>query len=111
MSHHGGPDDKGSELLREMFAKQDTTDHIRELNESLGATGKYPQGSLSEDDEGGLKIGLTAVDGKVVLAFGKAVNWIGFDAEQARDLAQTLLNRAQECDGVEACVWRVGSGL
>ncbi len=109
MAHHAGPDEKMMGAFQSLFAKQDAADEITSLQEILGATGKYPEGALTEDDEGELRVGVTVADGKVVLAFGKPIDWIGFGAEQARDIAQTLLNRAQECDGIEAHVRRIQS--
>ncbi|MFQ5921193.1 MAG: hypothetical protein ACE5JV_04160, partial [Nitrososphaerales archaeon] len=62
---------------------------IRELR--LGPTGAFPQGELNEDDEGEIRIGVTQTQGKVILAFGKHIDWIGFGPEQARELAQLFL--------------------
>jgi len=109
MAHHAGPDEKMSDALSSLFNKQDAADEITALREHLGATGRHPQGALTEDDEGGINIGVTVAGGKVVMAFGKHIDWVGFDAEQARDLAQTFLDRAKECDGIEAHVRRVSS--
>ena len=109
MAHHSGPDDKLMDggMLQALFRKQDASDDIGALMEQLGSTHRHPQGALTEDDEGEIRIGVTVADGKVVLAFGKHVDWIGFGAEQARSIAETLLNRAQECDGIKAVVRRV----
>lgn len=110
MSHHEGSDgnisDAMKSLLGEHMKRQDVADHIAEVRDHLGATGEHPQGLLTEDDEGGIRIGFTAAGGKVVMAFGKEVEWIGFDAEQARAIAQTILDRAEECDGIKALVRR-----
>ncbi len=107
MSHHSGPRDEELKAFRERFQNQDTTDQIRDFHSTLGPTLDFPAGTLGDDDEGGLRIGATAAEGKVVLAFGKSIDWIGFRPDQARDIAQLLLDKASECDGVQARVRRV----
>jgi hypothetical protein len=60
----------------------------------LGPTGDYPDGRLDASDEGGLQIAITTYKGKVVLAFGGPVAWVGLGPELARDVASTLQARA-----------------
>jgi hypothetical protein len=55
---------------------------------------RFPLGKLTPEDEGELRLGITHVDGKVVLDFGKPVAWIGFTAEQAEQIADTLREHA-----------------
>lgn len=112
MAHHGGPDEKAMKDLNDRlsaeFGKQDSSDDITSLMEQLrprlGATQNFPEAPISEDDEGEIRIGITATGGNVILGFGKYVDWIGFPPEQARALAQSLLDRAKDCDGIEARV-------
>jgi hypothetical protein len=82
MAHHGDRHPGMSRKLREQLG--------------LGATGDYPQGRLTPDDEGGLCIAIGARDGKVIVDFGKAVSWIGFDPQQALELAASIEKRARE---------------
>lgn len=82
MSHHFGP----------------TVPPSNFYNPDLGATGKYPDGKLNDDDQGEIKIGVTVKDNKVVLAFGKHVEWIGFTREQAIQIGQTLIDRARQTE-------------
>ena len=63
---------------------------------SLGATGAFPEGKLTQQDEGEIKIAVTVTDGKVVLAFGKPVAWIGFSPRQARQIAELLRQRSYQ---------------
>lgn len=63
---------------------------------NLGATGKYPQGKISENDEGELKVGITTVNNKIVVSFGKSVTWIGMTKEEALGLAEILTERANK---------------
>lgn len=62
----------------------------------FGATGKFPRGKLDESDEGELRLGVTVTQGTVIVAFGKPVAWLGLTPQIARDLAATLLERADE---------------
>lgn len=73
-------------FLREIFAKQ----------QRLGATGEFPQGHLTPEDEGEIRMGVTVFDGKVVVDFGTPTTWVGMDAEQARGLGELLIRRAGE---------------
>jgi hypothetical protein len=85
-----------------------------ELREQLRAMqqdfqGAYPEGRLSPDDQGALAIAVGVERGKVVLAFAKPIDWIAFGPEQARAVAKMILQRAQDCDGIETHVRRVTS--
>lgn len=62
----------------------------------FGATGKFPRGKLHESDEGELQLGVTVKQGTVIVAFGKPVAWLGLTPAIARDLAATLIERADE---------------
>lgn len=61
----------------------------------LGATGDFPDGKIRDDDEGGLKLGVTCKDGNVVLAFGKSVAWLAMPPEQAVELGELIAARAR----------------
>lgn len=71
---------------------------IRRLNEmfKLGATGNFPQGKITERDEGELKLAVGHSPGKVIITFGKEVAWIGFTPQQAKDIAASLLEHSIE---------------
>ncbi len=79
------------DLLQESTAQET---EIRRKQQVLGATGQFPEGQLTEADEGEIRFGVTAVDGKVVLDFGTPVTWMGMTPEQAKDLGQLLVERA-----------------
>lgn len=83
MEHHSS---EMSDAMRRMFEEM--------LPASIGATGRFPQGHLSPEDEGELALAVGVMDGKVILNFGKPVMWIGFDADQARQLAQMIYDKA-----------------
>jgi hypothetical protein len=63
---------------------------------ALGATNRYPQDVLNEDDEGELRMGVRRdpVDGLVHVDFGKPVAWLGLPPENAIALARALLKHA-----------------
>lgn len=93
MAHHSEvPRSASSDaLFRELFAEK----------ERLGPTGAFPQGRLTSEDEGEIRMGITVHNGKVVMDFGKPTAWVGMDPQQARDLAATLIRRANEADRAE----------
>lgn len=62
----------------------------------LGATGRYPEGKLTDNDEGEIQFALGTKDGKVVLDFGKPVAWLGLLPEQAIDIGQMMINRGKD---------------
>ena len=66
----------------------------------LGATGRFPYGHADEDDEGELRMAL-AMDhrqGIVRIEFGKPIGWLGLPSQEARQLAELLLEKADELD-------------
>lgn len=82
-----------------MHHSQEMDDFIsKKLSEmlDLGATGRFPEGRLTPEDEGELRMGVTTEREKIILAFGKPVAWIGFSVEQARKVANALYDRANE---------------
>jgi hypothetical protein len=65
-----------------------------EKQEQLGATGNFPGGKLTDHDEGEIRIAIGHKNGKVVVAFGKPISWIGFSPEQARELAEHIIKHS-----------------
>ena len=66
-----------------------------------GPTGDYPEGKMSEQDEGGLMMVAGNKDGQVFLCFGTPVSWISFGAEQAKEIAANIANQAMLAEGKE----------
>lgn len=62
----------------------------------MGATGRFPQGVLNEDDEGELRMGVARdpKTGLVNINFGKPVAWFALPPENAIALARTILKHA-----------------
>lgn len=90
MAHHSSEpfDDDAARALREMFPTR----------EPFGATGKFPQGKYTRQDEGEIQFGVAAdtQNRKVLINFGKPVAWMGLDADQADSLADLLKAKAAE---------------
>ena len=65
----------------------------------FGATGCFPEGKLVEADEGEICFGVShdPSTAKVVLDFGTPVAWIGMNARQAMELANSLLHHGRNC--------------
>lgn len=68
-----------------------------QLASSLGPTGDFPAGKVAPHDEGGLMMGITNFNGRVVIDFGKPVRSLGFTRTDALNLAKTLIERAKSC--------------
>lgn len=66
----------------------------------LGPTGAHPRENISEDDAGELRVALAAdrAHGVVRIAFGASITWMALPAEDARALAQMLVEMADEVD-------------
>lgn len=79
MAHHSSQEDSGI---------------WKHFPEKLGATGQFPEGKLTAHDEGEIKVAIGTKDNKVVIDFGQPTAWIGFTAEQAREIASTLTKHA-----------------
>ena len=57
---------------------------------------KYPDGKMSEDDEGQLVIQVKDHEQRVLVGFNKLITWLGFDTEQATEFANCILKVVQE---------------
>ena len=64
------------------------------LKSALGPTGDFPAGKIAPQDEGGLMIGITSFNGRLILDFGKPVHSIGFTKKEALEFAKALKARA-----------------
>jgi hypothetical protein len=80
----------------------DTLRRFLGLPDGLGATGRFPHGHINENDQGEIQIAVAAdrKQQKVIIDFGKPVAWIGFDADQARELGEMLIAKGMECRGI-----------
>lgn len=86
--------DEAKKLFEELRLKS-LSDRLKNPND-LGPTGKFPDGKIADNDEGEIKIGITTMNEKVVLEFGKPIYTVGFTADQAISIASVLVKRAME---------------
>lgn len=59
---------------------------------------RFPRGQLHETDEGEVALAVGIDADCVVIVFPKPVAWFGLPVEQARELAQIILKRADEAE-------------
>src|SRR5438132_12838123 len=62
----------------------------------LGDTGRFTHGALTPDDEGELRYAVTASGGKVSLALGTPVEWIGMTSRMAHLIADVCNQLSSE---------------
>lgn len=74
----------------------------------LGATGKFPEGKLNQNDEGELRFSVGTRDGNVFMSFGKPVAWFAVPPEQAVDLAEILIRHACSLGHVRPISIKIG---
>ena len=67
-----------------------------EIRKQLGATGQFPEGKVTKEDEGEIRLAIGSKTGTVFIEFGKPVAWIGFTPQQAKQIALTLLDHAEQ---------------
>lgn len=99
MSHHGS---QIPEELNEWFnRKQPSMDELKAKVEAaekqFGATGRFPDGKLNDNDEGEIRLGMAVHEGRVIMNFGEnPIKWIGFTKEQAKLIGETLIKKSEE---------------
>lgn len=62
----------------------------------LGKTGKFPDGKISESDDGELRFATSVINGILIIDFGEPVAWIGLDKTQAKELILSLTKKVKE---------------
>ena len=98
MAHHYFQEDQeGRKKLRAIIEGTPSPFGISGLG--LGATGRYPEGKLNDNDKGEIAIAIGGQDGKVIIDFGGEIGWVGFTPDQARQVAESLSAKA---DAIEA---------
>lgn len=99
MAHHGSTPFDGPEEPNDPERKIARNKLMRDLMDTTGfrgALGDFPEGQLTESDEGSIQFAVGETDGKVIIDFGTPVHWLGLNPQQAADLASLLLKRARE---------------
>lgn len=69
------------------------------MDEKLGTTGDFPEGKLTEEDKGGLRLAVGTHRGKVIIDFGEQpIAWFSMNTNDARKFALFIIGRANEAD-------------
>ena len=63
---------------------------------NLGPTGAFPEGKLTDTDEGELAFAIYHIKGKVVLEFNSQVKWLGMNAGQAIEMGKALIKHGKK---------------
>src|SRR5262244_2562067 len=100
-----GDEHQGDRWFKEAMQQAKTAETIQAMKAEtraqgtpLGGTGRFTHGALTPDDEGELRFAVGPSGGKVILVFGKRVEWVGFPPQAARELAD-LLNKVADQAG------------
>jgi hypothetical protein len=104
MSNHGIDNEALPEFPGHLLAGKDHpfVKAARQLlftdRDQLGATGRFPLGKLTPEDEGELRFAIAAAPQTktVILDFGKPVAWLGLPRADALALADMLKKKAEE---------------
>ena len=86
--HHGGGDGPVDEAMRKALRTALNT-HL------VGATGLFPDGQLTADDEGSLQFVLSERNNNVIVTFTRPVKWMGMKPQQAVAFAEALIAKAR----------------
>lgn len=97
MSHHSEYPGLDPETAKLVEGRQKEIDGAfkKMLKESTGATGFFPDGKLAPHDEGEIAFVVGTRAGKVVIEFGKEIASLGMTAQQAVEMAESLLKYAK----------------
>lgn len=69
MAHHSQSNDP--EMIKKFM------ENYHHMVNDLGATGQFPNGKLTKQDEGEIKFAVITMDNKVVIEFGQSAHWFG----------------------------------
>lgn len=79
--------------LKEEYAK------ITELDK-LGATKQHPEVELIKEDQSEIKFKVGYTNDKVIVHFGKRVEWLSMDPNQAIEFGRTLIRTAKKTNRI-----------
>ena len=80
------PDREAAERLRALL-----WEHL-----AIGATRRFPDGKITESDEGEIRFAVSHAGGKVLIHFGKPVAWLGLGRHHVVELIKILQKHADE---------------
>jgi hypothetical protein len=106
MGEHHSREQDGLDALEMLAKRENELAELKNKVETLmdaeasqfgfGASGEYPDGKLTECDEGEITFGVAAYGSQIMLNFGKPVVWFAMNAEQADALGSILKKKAEE---------------
>jgi hypothetical protein len=89
------PQIKKGVLMQQPDFTDENLDILRKVFDP-GSPGQFPDDKISVNDQGKARFTVSALNGRVVLAFDKPVSTAGFSVKAARNLSQLLAQRANE---------------
>ena len=92
MSHHADEPFDGPEFQARQKLMRDLLSSTAEFR---GPIGNFPAGKLTPHDEGDIQFAVGSEGDKVVLDFGTSIRWVGMTAQEAADLASSLMKWAR----------------
>ena len=98
MSHHSdGQGPKSTDETMKRFIKRGQGAQA-DIDRILypGPTGEFPHRKLTDDGEGQIQFSVGIKDNRVIMDFGKPVNWIGLAADDAREVGKALIKHAKK---------------
>lgn len=103
MSHCSEPNPERS--LSDMFKmeRDHAADFLAKFREHCPKpqTREFPDGRIAPTDDGVCKMGVSVVKGRVVIAFDRPMDWVGFTAQEASDLADSLRDAGLKARGID----------
>lgn len=92
MSHHANDIQQQEEMARVM----------KDL------MGEFPDGRIRDNDMGAVPVAIGHDQGRVTMQFPKNLNWIGFTADQAIDIANALIEHARTAGSRKPLTVKIG---
>lgn len=96
MAHHGPNPFDDPKAFKTFKTQQERLRELLDTTGFRGALGEFPEGHLTKQDEGSIQFAIGSKGDKVILDFGTSVHWVGMTAQQAAELASSLLDKARE---------------
>ena len=63
---------------------------------------EWPEGRIDATDDSACKMAVAVKDGRVIIAFDRPMDWIGFNPKQASELADTIIAKSMEARGIKS---------
>ena len=96
MHHERALSEEMREAFAEVFDAEKRTD--APTNRALGPTGRFPEGRLTENDEGEIRLAVGTFKGTVTMNFGVPIASLGLTPKQARGVALALRQHANRIE-------------